>query len=175
MTVSSQRLFFRGAELTEDQASMADIKLMTNSTIYLKEAGIEVDDDEEEEIETEFGFSGTKLHLSSRVRLEPRSELKVTDELEPETKSPTFMQQEDAERPKEQEMRMDVMLKDPENLPTVNGQPETLGSPMAVDTSVLSKAPTPILETDNACPTCTFINEREADTCEMCETLLVVP
>jgi hypothetical protein len=163
--VTSQRLFYRGAELTDDHASMADIKLMTNSTIYLKEAVMDADKEEEEEEDIEFGFSGTKLHLSSRVRMEP----KIIDAEVGRLEDTSSMQQDGTEIIKDKEVMMDVMINESDILPTINGRP---GSPMTLDSRVVSKAPTPVPEPLNACHACTFINKKGAESCEICDSLL---
>jgi hypothetical protein len=157
--------------LTDDKASMNDIKLMSNSTIYLKEACIEVDDDEEEG-KTEFGFSGTKLHLSSRTRVEP----KITNEPDFETDrtgstaGSTPIQQGESEKHESQKGGMAV--NDSDTTSAVDGQSNLPASPMVVDSRAFSEAPTPIPDPVNSCSVCTFINERGADMCEMCETFL---
>lgn len=164
IAVSSQRLFYRGTELLDDKATMAGIKLMTNSTIYLKEAGIEIDEEEDGDGEMEAGFSGTKLHLSSRIRPESGAANEAVSGDEP-------MQQGESDQRCAQGSSI---TNERGETSEVNGHMDP-PSPIMVDSSVVSKAGSPIIEdSGNPCPTCTFINDKEMAVCEMCDTLLSI-
>ena len=141
--------------MTDDKASMSDIKLMSNSTIYLKEASIEVD--EEEEAETEFGFSGTKLHLSSRTLAEAKEEI--------QSEPGMILPQSSVVLPSESDEKAEMHLEE-DDVKMSSPKDEHPDDSMNIDPDPSSNEPV------NSCPACTYINETGAEKCEICYTVL---
>jgi hypothetical protein len=139
---------------------MADIKLLTNSTIYLKEASIEIGDDED--MEPELGFTGTKLFGSSRqVRRAASGDPQGTGE-----GSSTPNGQNNTGNSNEKSRSRSASHPDQiAGLTSPSASPAPGPSQLAPSTEKFED----IVPSIN-CLACTFSNAPDAEECEMCGT-----